>query len=73
MTDLPEFAAWRLVDAHDGFEVVFPRSEQEAYRFEGHSVGVERGEPWSIHYTLELDARWATRYAHVTGRSRSGG
>jgi len=72
VTDLPEFAAWRLVDAHEGFEVLFPSGDGDGYRFEGHSVGIEEGEPWSIHYTLELDAGWVTRSARVAGRSRSG-
>src|SRR5262249_3957785 len=63
MADLPETAAWRLLEAHDGFEVLFPRRAADGYRFDGHSVGVEGGESWSIHYTLELDSGWRTRSA----------
>jgi uncharacterized protein len=72
MMDLPEFAAWRLEGAHEGFEVLYPRREEDGYRFDGHSVGVEEGVPWAIRYTLDLDAGWITRGAHVVGRSRSG-
>jgi hypothetical protein len=70
MADLPESAAWRLLDAHEGFEVLFPRRTGDGYRFAGHSVGVEEGEAWSIDYTLELDGGWTTRSAHVRGHSR---
>jgi uncharacterized protein len=69
---VPETAAWRLVDAHEGFEVLFLRREHDGYRFDGHSVGVEDGKLWSTRYTLELDAGWTARSAHVVGRSRSG-
>lgn len=72
MVNLPETAAWRLLDAHEGFEVLFPRRDRDGYRFDGHSVGVEEGELWSIRYTLELDAGWMARSAHVVGRSRFG-
>ena len=70
MADLPESAAWRLLDAHEGFEVLFPRRTGDGYRLAGHSVGVEAGEAWSINYTLELDADWTTRSANVRGHSR---
>jgi hypothetical protein len=72
MADLPESAAWRLLAAHEGFEVLFPRRAGDGYRFDGHSVGVEEDEMWSISYTLELDADWTTRTAHLWGRSRLG-
>jgi hypothetical protein len=72
VANLPETAAWRLVDAHEGFEVLFPRREGDGYRFDGHSVGVEDGELWSVRYALELDPAWRARSAHVVGRSRSG-
>jgi hypothetical protein len=72
VVNLPETAAWRLVDAHEGFEVLFPRRDRDGYRFDGHSVGVEEGKLWSVRYTLDLDAGWTARSAHVVGRSRSG-
>jgi uncharacterized protein len=70
--DLPLTAAWRHVEARDGFEVVFLRRETDGYRLDGHSTAVEDGEAWSIGYTLALDSSWATRSAHVVGRSAAG-
>jgi hypothetical protein len=72
MVDVPEAAAWRLVDAHDGFEVVFIRREGDGYRVDGHSTGVEDGEAWGVQYRVALDASWTTRSARVVARSVSG-
>jgi uncharacterized protein len=72
MVDLPATAAWRHVDASDGFEVLFLRRELDGYHFEGHSTVVEDGQASSITYTLRLDTSWATRSAHVLGRSTRG-
>jgi uncharacterized protein len=69
---LPPAAAWRHVDARDGFEVLFARHEESGYRFEGHVAALENGDAWSVSYTTELDASWATRSAHVVGRSVAG-
>ena len=72
MPDLPRFAAWRLVEAHEGFEVVFLHQETDGVRIAGHSTGVEEGEPWSIAYELVLAPDWTTRTAQMTGRSTAG-
>jgi hypothetical protein len=69
---LPATAAWRLHDAHVGFEVLFSGTEADGYRFEGHSAGVEEGKAWGIRYAVMLDPRWVTRSAHVVGRSALG-
>jgi len=69
---LPATAAWRLLDAHVGFEVIFPRREPDGWRIEGHSTGVEEGEAWGIRYTVALDEMWVTRSAHIVGRSALG-
>ena len=69
---LPAWAAWRLVEAHEGFDVVFFERGPGGYRLEGHSTGVEEGESWAVRYALELDGSWATRAAHVAGRSSRG-
>ena len=50
MVDLPATAAWRHLDARDGFEVVFLRRESGGYHVEGHSTAVEEGEAWGIRY-----------------------
>lgn len=72
MADIPSTAAWRLLGAHDGFEVLFLRRETDGYHLHGHSTGVEEGEAWGISYSFTLDPSWATRSTHVIGRSASG-
>jgi hypothetical protein len=72
VVDLPAAAAWRHLDARAGFEVLFPRRDDEGYRLDGHATAVEEGEVWSVRYALTLDTSWATRSAHVVGRSTKG-
>ncbi len=72
MVDLPATAAWRLLDAHVGFEVLYLRRAPEGYEFEGHSTGVEDREAWAVRYAITLDAGWVTRSAFVSGRSALG-
>ena len=72
MADLPPTAAWRHLNAREGFEVLFLRREADGYRFEGHSTGVEEGEAWGVRYTLTVDLQWTTRSAHVVGMSEEG-
>lgn len=72
MIDLPATAAWRHLDVRAGFEVLFPRRKPDGYHLEGHSTGVEGGEAWGIRYALTLDTSWATRSAHIVGRSALG-
>ena len=70
--DPPPFAAWRHVDARDGFEVVFIERTGDGWRVEGHTAAVEEGEPSSVDYVIDLDAGWRTRHAVVTNHSRLG-
>lgn len=72
MVDLPVMAAWRHLDARVGFEVLFLRRERDGYRLDGHATAVEAGEAWGIRYLITLDSSWATRSAHVVGRSTLG-
>jgi hypothetical protein len=72
VAELPPTAAWRHVDVRDGFEVMFCGRENGGYRLHGHSAAVEDGEAWGISYSVLLDPDWATRSAHVVGRSASG-
>ena len=65
-------AAWRHLDARDGFEVVFLHREPDGYRVEGHSTAVEEAEVWGVRYDITLDANWTTRSAHVVVRSALG-
>src|SRR5262249_34150119 len=69
---LPATAAWRHLDARVGFEVLFLRHENDRYHLDGYATAVEQGEPWGIRYTLVLESNWATRSAHIVGRSAVG-
>jgi uncharacterized protein len=70
--ELPVTAAWRHLKARDGFEVVFLRSAGDRYELEGWVSAVEEGEAWAVRYRLTLESNWATRSAHVFGRSALG-
>ena len=69
---LPAMAAWRHLDARDGFEVLFLRREHDGYHLDGYSTALQESEAWGIRYSLTLDEEWATRSAHVVGQSASG-
>jgi uncharacterized protein len=66
---LPASAAWRLVDAHDGFEVLFPSEDAEGVRLDGHLTVVEEGVPCAVRYSIRLDRGWTTQWAQVIARS----
>ena len=68
---LPAMAAWRHLEARDGFEVLFLRREHDRYHLDGYSTAIQEGEAWGIRYALILDREWATRSAHVVGQSSS--
>src|SRR5262249_19778757 len=66
-------AAWRHVEARDGFETVFiSATGPGGWRFDGTSVAVEDGGAWAVRYASEGDAGWATRGAAVWGRAAAG-
>src|SRR5262245_39370657 len=69
---VPTMAAWRHLDARDGFEVLFMRREPDRFHLDGYSTALQEGEAWGIRYTLTLDGDWVTRSAHVAGRSSLG-
>ena len=63
---LPSQAAWRHVEARDGFEVLAThRSARGGTVLAGHSTAVEEGQAWSIGYRIEVDAGWRTRRADI--------
>ncbi|WP_456788283.1 putative glycolipid-binding domain-containing protein [Cellulomonas sp. P5_C5] len=57
---LPPFAAWRFVDAVDGFEVVYLGPG----RIRGHTSAVEDGRAHAVSYEIALDG-WVTREVRV--------
>jgi hypothetical protein len=71
--DPPPFAAWKHLEARDGFEVVFlAPAAGGGWRVEGTTTAVEAGEPWAVSYAIDLDAGWRARRAVVSGRTRHG-
>ena len=73
LSEPPKIAAWELRDATRGFEVVFIDPVQgDGFRIEGHSTGVEEGEPWGLHYAIDVDGEWRTRSAEVRSRTSVG-
>ncbi|HWM00799.1 MAG TPA: putative glycolipid-binding domain-containing protein [Actinophytocola sp.] len=68
---LPAVAAWRLLEAHEGFEVAHLTSGHDDVRIAGTSVGVEDGLAWSFRYDLEIGADWHARSGSV--RNADGG
>jgi len=64
---LPAVAAWRLLDAHEGFEVAHLLPGPDDIRISGTSVGVEDGLAWSFRYDLEIGADWFARRGSVQG------
>jgi uncharacterized protein len=70
--DLPVSAAWRHLDAREGFEVVFPSVEGGGLRFEGHSTAVEDGQAWGVRYSIVLDEDWRSRSARIVSRAAMG-
>ncbi|GIG34633.1 putative glycolipid-binding domain-containing protein [Cellulomonas pakistanensis] len=57
----PAWAAWRFVDAVDGFEVVHPTPG----RLRGHTSALEDGRTYAVRYEITLDDAWRTREARV--------
>ena len=66
--DLPSFAAWRFVDAVDGFEVVYA----ESGRLRGHTSAVEDGQAYAVGYEITVDDRWRTREVRVSSDTVAG-
>jgi hypothetical protein len=66
--DLPSFAAWRFVDAVDGFEVVYA----EPGRLRGHTSAVEDAKAYAVSYDITVDDRWRTREVRVSSDTVTG-
>jgi uncharacterized protein len=67
-TALPGFAAWRFVDAVDGFEVVYAGPNL----LRGHTSAVEDGQTYAVRYEIALDDHWRTREARVASDTVAG-
>ncbi len=67
-TAMPPYAAWRFVEAVDGFEVVYPGARS----LRGHTSAVEDGRAYAVHYEIGLDDGWRTREVRVTSDTVQG-
>lgn len=66
---LPDFAAFRFVEAVDGFEVAYLRMQDDFVLIDGYTSAVEDGEPHAVAYSIELDPQWRTRQARLFGHA----
>lgn len=67
LPDLPPLAAWRHLDARDGFEVVVPSARSGGgVVLTGRTTALEDGLAWHIGYRIEVDDRWRTRRAEIS-------
>lgn len=71
-TALPTAAAWRHIEARDGFEVAFFEPTALGIRITGCTTAVENHTAWAVDYDITVDAAWVTRTARVTLRSAAG-
>jgi hypothetical protein len=65
-------AAWRHLDARDGFEAVFVRGTEDGWLCEGEVAAAEDGVAWAVRYRIVVDRSWTTRSAEVAGLSPAG-
>ena len=68
----PNTAAWRHVEARDGFEVAYFHRRADGYRIEGGTTAVEDGQTWIVTYSIDLDSRWTTRSVQATNCTAAG-
>ena len=69
---MPLTAAWRHLDAREGFESTRFSPRRSGLVIDGATSAVEDGEVWAVRYTLVIDERWRTRRAIVSGLSAGG-
>lgn len=68
MPQLPRSAAWRFVDAVDGFEVVYATDGE----LRGHTSAVEQGMPYAVDYRITFSRDWRTTSAVVSNDTLDG-
>lgn len=68
MPPLPAFAAWRFVDAVDGFEVVYADDGE----LRGHTTAVEAGMPYAVDYRIAFSREWRSTSAVVSSDTLDG-
>ncbi len=71
--DPPPSAAWRHLQARQGYEVCFfERDPEGGFAVRGTTTAVEEGAAWVVEYEIRLDAGWRTRQATARSRNAAG-
>ncbi|HEX6568919.1 MAG TPA: putative glycolipid-binding domain-containing protein [Acidimicrobiales bacterium] len=68
----PPAAAWRHVDAREGFESVFFGRGPSGVRIEGRTCAIEDGHVWDVGYVIDADPEWRSMAARIRGRTVDG-
>jgi hypothetical protein len=69
LDDLPTSAAWRHIEAREGFETAFFNGDHTGFRCEGVTAAVEDGQAWAVRYSIVVDDQWRAIAASVWGRT----
>ncbi|HMJ78196.1 MAG TPA: putative glycolipid-binding domain-containing protein [Iamia sp.] len=67
LSPFPPLAAWRHVEAREGYEVLSVHVLPVGVLLDGHTTAVEDGEAFAVGYRIEVDERWRTRRAVLRG------
>ncbi len=62
---LPPLAAWRHIDAREGYEALGVHHRPAGIVLDGHTTAVEGGAAFAVGYRIEVDDRWRTRRAEL--------
>ncbi len=68
----PSTAAWQHREARSGFEVAYFHAVESGWVIDGTTAAVENSQTWVVTYSIELDAAWLTRRAHIEAKTVSG-
>ena len=68
----PSTASWLHREARSGFEVAYFQAAESGWVIDGTTAAVEDGQTWVVTYSIELDAAWVTRRAHIGARTVAG-
>jgi hypothetical protein len=68
----PSTASWQHRGPRSGFEVAYFQAAESGWVIDGTTAAVEDGQTWVVTYSIELDAAWVTRSAHIGARTVSG-
>jgi hypothetical protein len=62
---LPPLAAWRHVEAREGFEVLAAHERSGGVVLDGHTTAVEDGVAFAVGYRIGVDEHWCSRRAEL--------